>query len=56
MELTRELKVSDDEADESMSLHSLHGHGAGMAITTTHEKNHDSVNSADQLADWAHRA
>jgi Amt family ammonium transporter len=56
VELTRELKVTDDEVDEGMSTHSLHDHGAGMAVTSHHEKNQESMDSANQLADWAHRA
>ena len=55
VELTRELKVPDDEVDEGMSMHSLHDRGAGMAITNHHEKNHESIDSANQLTDWAHR-
>lgn len=56
VELTRELKVPDDDVDEGMSMHSLHHSSAGMAITSNHEKNQESVDSANQLADWAHRA
>jgi hypothetical protein len=37
-----------------MSTHSLHEHSAAMG--THHEKNQDSVDSANQLAEWAHRA
>lgn len=55
VELTRELKVQDD-VDEGMSMHSLHHSGAGMAITSHHEKNQGSMDSGNQLADWAHRA
>jgi Amt family ammonium transporter len=40
-----------------MSTHSLEGHGAGMAMTSVHhEKNQESVDSSQQLAEWAHRA
>lgn len=57
VELTREVKIPDDDIiDEGMSTHSLEGHGAGMAMTSHHEKNQDSVDSANQLAEWAHRA
>lgn len=54
VELTRELKVPD-EADEGMSTHSRE-HGTGMVITGYHEKNQESIDSSNQLADWAHRA
>jgi len=58
VELTREVKVPDDDDDvgEGMSTHSLEPNGAGMAITSHHEKNQDSVDSDNQLAEWAHRA
>lgn len=57
VELTREVKVPDDEdVDEGMSTHSLEGHGAGMARTSHHEKNHESIDSGHQLAEWAHRS
>jgi Amt family ammonium transporter len=58
VELTREVKIPDDDdiIDEGMSTHSLEGHGAGMAMTSHHEKNQDSIDSANQLAEWAHRA
>jgi len=56
VELTRELKVQDDDVDEGMSMHSLHHNSAGMAVTSHHEKNQESMDSANQLADWAHRA
>jgi Amt family ammonium transporter len=56
VELTRELKVPDDDVDEGMSMHSLHHNSAGMAITSHHEKNQESMDSSNQLADWAHRA
>ena len=52
----REIKVPDDDVDEGMSMHSLHHNGAGMAVTSHHEKKHESVDSSNQLADWAHRA
>lgn len=55
VELTRELKVADDDLD-GISMHSLHHNGAGMATTRHHEKNQESMDSANQLADWAHRA
>ena len=55
-ELTREIKVPDDDVDEGMSMHSLHHNGAGMAVNSHHEKKHESVDSSNQLADWAHRA
>lgn len=42
--------------DEGMSTHSLEHNGAGMAMTGHHEKNQDSMDSANQLAEWAHRA
>jgi Amt family ammonium transporter len=50
------LKVPDDDVDEGMSMHSLHHNSAGMAITSHHEKNQESMDSSNQLADWAHRA
>jgi len=56
VELTREVKVPDDDVDEGLSTHSLEPNGAGMAITSHHEKNQDSVGSDHQLAEWAHRA
>jgi Amt family ammonium transporter len=55
VELTREVKIpDDDEVDEGMSTHSLNEHPASMG--THHEKNQDSMDSANQLAEWAHRA
>jgi len=54
VELTREVKIPDDEVDEGMSTHSLNDHPAAMG--THHEKNQDSMDSANQLAEWAHRA
>jgi Amt family ammonium transporter len=57
VELTREVKIpEEEEVDEGMSTHSLEGHGAGMAMTSQHEKNQESVDSSQQLAEWAHRA
>ncbi|KAF1841161.1 ammonium transporter-like protein [Cucurbitaria berberidis CBS 394.84] len=57
VELTREVKIPDDDViDEGMSTHSLENHGAGMAMTSHHEKNQESIDSAGQLAEWAHRA
>ncbi|KAI2474708.1 Ammonium transporter [Pyrenophora tritici-repentis] len=57
VELTREVKVPDDDMDEAMSLsaHSLEPHGARMAMTSAHEKNQASIGSDHQLAEWAHR-
>ncbi|OAK98586.1 ammonium transporter [Phaeosphaeriaceae sp. SRC1lsM3a] len=54
VELTREVKMPDEEIDEGMSTHSLNDHPAAMG--THHEKNQDSMDSANQLAEWAHRA
>jgi Amt family ammonium transporter len=55
VELTREVKIpDDDDVDEGMSTHSLNEHPASMG--THHEKNQDSMDSANQLAEWAHRA
>ncbi|KAH7414064.1 ammonium transporter AmtB-like domain-containing protein [Phaeosphaeria sp. MPI-PUGE-AT-0046c] len=54
VELTREVKMPEDEVDEGMSTHSLNDHPAAMG--THHEKNQDSMDSANQLAEWAHRA
>jgi Amt family ammonium transporter len=57
VELTREIKIPDEEeeqVDEGMSTHSLHEHSAAMG--THHEKNQESMDSANQLAEWAHRA
>jgi Amt family ammonium transporter len=55
VELTREVKMPDEDVvDEGMSTHTLENHGAGMG--THHEKNQDSMDSANQLAEWAHRA
>ena len=48
--------MPDEEVDEGMSTHSLEGHSAGMAVNSHHEKNQDSMDSANQLAEWAHRA
>jgi ammonium transporter, Amt family len=48
--------MPDEDMDEGMSTHSLENHGAGMAMTSHHEKNQDSMDSANQLAEWAHRA
>ncbi|KAL7772007.1 hypothetical protein CFE70_001960 [Pyrenophora teres f. teres 0-1] len=57
VELTREVKVPDDDMDEAMSLssHSLEAHGARMAMSSAHEKNQASIGSDHQLAEWAHR-
>jgi Amt family ammonium transporter len=55
VELTREVKIpEEEEVDEGMSTHSLQDHSAAMG--THHEKNQDSMDSANQLAEWAHRA
>ena len=61
VELTRELKVPDDDdsshddiVDEGVSMQGLQGSGAGMAMTGHHEKNQGSVDSSNQLAEWAH--
>lgn len=52
VELTREVKIPDD-VDEGMSTHSMDRHASAMGH---HEKNQDSVDSSNQLAEWAHRA
>ncbi|KAF2002780.1 ammonium transporter [Amniculicola lignicola CBS 123094] len=55
VELTRDVKLPDDDADEGMSTHSMeHGHSSAMGAH--HEKNQDSIDSSNQLAEWAHRA
>jgi ammonium transporter, Amt family len=53
VELTRDVKMPDD-VDEGMSTHSLEHHHSAMGHH--HEKNQDSVDSSNQLAEWAHRA
>ncbi|KAF2263987.1 ammonium transporter-like protein [Lojkania enalia] len=53
VELTRDVKTADD-VEDGMSTHSLEGHPSGMG--GHHEKNQDSVDSSNQLAEWAHRA
>lgn len=53
VELTRDVKLpDDDDVDEGMSTHSLDHHPSAMGH---HEKNQDSVDSSNQLAEWAHR-
>ncbi|KAF2866744.1 ammonium transporter AmtB-like domain-containing protein [Massariosphaeria phaeospora] len=52
VELTREVKFPDDEVDEGMSTHSLDRRPSAMG----HEKNQSSIDSSNQLAEWAHRA
>lgn len=47
--------MPEEDVDEGMSTHSLHDHGAGMG-NSHHEKNQDSMDSANQLAEWAHHA
>jgi Amt family ammonium transporter len=55
VELTRDVAVPDDGmVDEGLSTHSLEAHGADMG--TQHEKNQESIDSGNQLAEWAHRA
>jgi Amt family ammonium transporter len=54
VELTRDVQLPEDEADESMSTRSMDGHPS--ALGHHHEKNQDSVDSSNQLAEWAHRA
>jgi len=51
VELTRDVQVPD-EVDEGLSTHSLEQHASAMG---THEKT-QSVDSSNQLAEWAHRA
>jgi ammonium transporter, Amt family len=43
---------SADDVDEGMSTHSIDHHN----MTGHHEKNQDSVDSSNQLAEWAHRS
>jgi len=52
VELTREVKLPED-VDEGMSTHSLEQHASAMGV---HEKNQESVDSSNQLSEWAHRA
>ncbi|KAF2791785.1 ammonium transporter [Melanomma pulvis-pyrius CBS 109.77] len=52
VELTRDVLLPD-EVDEGMSTHSHEHHASAMGH---HEKNQDSVDSSNQLAEWAHRA
>lgn len=54
VELTRDVQ-SPDDVDEGLSTHSLEPHASAMG-TNTHEKNQESVDSSNQLAEWAHRA
>jgi Amt family ammonium transporter len=58
VELTREVNVPNDEdVEDGISTDSLETHGAGMARTSHHEKNQESIDSGHhQLAEWAHRA
>lgn len=56
VELTRDVKSPDDDVDEGMSTHSLDGHHHHSSMGHHHEKNQDSVDSSNQLAEWAHRA
>lgn len=52
VELTREV-VAPEDVDEGLSTHSLEQHASAMGV---HEKNQESVDSSNQLAEWAHRA
>ncbi|KAJ4296540.1 ammonium transporter Amt1 [Kalmusia sp. IMI 367209] len=52
VELTREVQLPED-VDEGLSTHSLEQHASAMGV---HEKNQESVDSSNQLAEWAHRA
>lgn len=57
VELTRDVKSpDDDDVDEGMSTHSLDHHNHHSSMGHHHEKNQDSVDSSNQLAEWAHRA
>jgi Amt family ammonium transporter len=42
----------DEDVDEGMSTHQLDHHPSAMGHH--HEKNQDSVDSSQQLAEWAH--
>ncbi|KAL5118318.1 ammonium transporter Amt1 [Pleosporales sp. CAS-2024a] len=53
VELAREVKIPEDP-DEGRSTHSLPENSAAMG--RHHEKNQDSIDSSNQLAEWAHRA
>ncbi|KAF2182256.1 ammonium transporter [Zopfia rhizophila CBS 207.26] len=49
VELTRDVKIPDDV--DGLSTHSIENHPSHLAH---HEKNQDSVDSSNQLAEWAH--
>lgn len=54
VELTRDV-ANPEDADEGLSTHTLEHHASAMG-TNVHEKNQESVDSSNQLAEWAHRA
>ena len=51
VELTRDILIPD-EVDEGLSTHSHEHRPSAMGH---HEKNQESIDSSNQLADWAHR-